>query len=49
MFLAIAVILVILWLAGFLAFHITTAAIHLILLVAIILVILHFVRGRRAP
>jgi len=47
--LAIAVILFILWLAGFLAFHITTFAIHIVLLIAIVLVILHFVRGRRAP
>jgi hypothetical protein len=47
MFLAIAVILLILWLLGFLAFHITTAAIHIVLIIAIILVVLHFFRGRR--
>lgn len=48
MFLAIAAILVVLWLLGFLAFHITSAAIHLALLIALVLVVLHFVRGRRA-
>jgi hypothetical protein len=43
-----AVILLVLWLAGFLAFHVTTAAIHILLLIAIVLVVLHFMRGRRA-
>jgi hypothetical protein len=47
MFLWIAVILLVLWLLGFLAFHVTTAAIHIVLLVAVVLFILHFVRGRR--
>ncbi|MDB5450008.1 MAG: family rane protein [Phenylobacterium sp.] len=44
----IAVVLIVLWLAGFLAFHVTTAAIHLLLLIALVLVVLHFVRGRRS-
>lgn len=44
----IAVVLVVLWLLGFFAFHITAAAVHLILVVALILVVLHFVRGRSA-
>ena len=43
-----AIILLVLWLGGFLAFHITSAAIHLLLLIAIVLIVLHFVRGRRA-
>ncbi|THD63954.1 MAG: lmo0937 family membrane protein [Phenylobacterium sp.] len=43
-----ALVLVVLWLLGFFAFHITTAAIHLILVVALILVVLHFLRGRRS-
>jgi hypothetical protein len=42
----IALVLVVLWLLGFFAFHITAAAIHLILVVAVILIVLHFVRGR---
>ncbi|HEX3367635.1 lmo0937 family membrane protein [Phenylobacterium sp.] len=41
-----ALVLVVLWLLGFFAFHVTTAAIHLILVVAVILIVLHFVRGR---
>jgi hypothetical protein len=44
----IAILLVVLWLLGFLAFHITTAAIHLLLLIAVVMVVLHFMRGRRS-
>ena len=47
MLLTIAIILLILWLAGFLAFHVTSALIHLILVIAVIMFILHFVRGGR--
>lgn len=43
-----AVIFLVLWLGGFLAFHITTAAIHLLLIIALVLVVLHFLRGRRS-
>jgi hypothetical protein len=34
-------------LCGFLVFHITSGLIHIIVVVAVILFILHFVRGRR--
>jgi Family of unknown function (DUF5670) len=44
----IAAILLVAWLLGFIAFHVTTGAIHIILAIAIILFILHFVRGRAA-
>ncbi|HEV2531966.1 lmo0937 family membrane protein [Phenylobacterium sp.] len=47
MFGIIAAVLVVLWLLGFLAFHVTTAAIHLLLLIAVVLIVLHFMRGRR--
>jgi len=43
----IALVLVVLWLLGFFAFHLTTAAIHILLVIALVLVVLHFVRGRR--
>jgi hypothetical protein len=42
------VVLVVLWLLGFFAFHVTTAAIHIILVIAVILIVLHFVQGRRS-
>jgi Family of unknown function (DUF5670) len=49
MLLTIAAILVILWLLGFLAFHVAGGLIHIILVIAVILFIVHFVTGRRAP
>lgn len=48
MLLTIAAILVILWLLGFLAFHVAGGLIHIILVIAVILFIVHFVTGRRA-
>ncbi|WP_019832741.1 lmo0937 family membrane protein [Sphingomonas sp. PR090111-T3T-6A] len=44
----IAVILVILWLLGFTAFHVAGGLIHLLLVVAIIVVIVQLVSGRRS-
>ena len=44
----IAAVLIILWLLGFLAFHVSVAAIHLLLVIALVLFVLHFVRGRGA-
>jgi hypothetical protein len=46
MLLGLAALLVILWLLGFLAFHVTSGLIHILLVVAVIVVILNFVRGR---
>jgi hypothetical protein len=44
----IAAVLIILWLLGFFAFHVTTAFIHGALIVGLILLVLHFMRGRTA-
>jgi hypothetical protein len=41
----IAAILIVLWLLGFFAFHVSAALIHLILVVGLILLVLHFMRG----
>jgi hypothetical protein len=43
----IAVILVVLWLLGFFAFHVAGGLIHLLLVIALVMVVLHFVTGRR--
>ena len=43
-----AAVLIVLWLLGFLAFHVTSGFIHMALVVGIILIALHFLRGRRA-
>ncbi|HEY0270955.1 MAG TPA: lmo0937 family membrane protein [Sphingomonas sp.] len=48
MFGIIAAVLVVLWLLGFLAFHIAGGLIHLLLVVAVIMIVLHFLTGRRA-
>ncbi len=48
MFLILAVVLLVLWLGGFLVFHVSSFLIHLLILFAIISVIMHFVTGRRA-
>jgi hypothetical protein len=42
----IAVVLIVLWLLGFLAFHVSSALIHVLLVVAIIMLVFHFLGGR---
>ena len=49
MLLALFVILLVIWLAAFLAFHVAGGLIHLLLLLAVISLILHFFRGRHSP
>ncbi len=44
MFLMIAVVLIILWLFGWLLFHIAGALIHLLVVVAVIALIVHLIR-----
>jgi hypothetical protein len=46
MFGIIAGILIVLWLLGFFAFHVTSAMIHLVLVIGLILLVVHFVTGR---
>ena len=47
MWIFIAIILLACWILGFLLFHIAGFFIHLLLVVAVIALIYHFVRGRR--
>ncbi|HEX4155312.1 MAG TPA: DUF5670 family protein [Acidobacteriaceae bacterium] len=47
MFLAIAIILAIIWLILFLALHITVGLIHIIIVLAVISLIVHFFTGRK--
>jgi len=47
MLLTLAIVLLILWALGFLAFHITGGIIHILLVIAIIAVLLRVIRGRR--
>jgi hypothetical protein len=48
MFLGLFLILVVLWLLGFFAFHVAGGLIHLLLIVAVIALVLHLFRGRSA-
>ena len=43
-----AVILIVMWLLGFFALHISSFLIHILLIVAVISLIMHFMRGRSA-
>jgi hypothetical protein len=44
----IAAVLIVLWLLGFLAFHVSSGLIHILLVIGIIMLVLHFFRGRSA-
>lgn len=44
----IAAVLIVLWLLGFFAFHVTTGLFHIILIVGIVLLIFHMLRSRGA-
>jgi hypothetical protein len=47
MFLILFIVLLAVWLLGWAAFHVAGGLIHLLLIIAVIFLILHFVRGRR--
>jgi hypothetical protein len=48
MFLILFVILLVMWLLGFLAFHVAGGLIHLLLIIALISLVVHLFRGRSA-
>jgi Family of unknown function (DUF5670) len=48
MFLGLFVILLVMWLMGFFAFHVAGGLIHLLLIVAVISLVAHLFRGRSA-
>ncbi len=48
MLLALAILLGLAWILGFGVFHVAGAAIHVLVVLAIISVIVHLIRGRRA-
>ena len=43
-----AAVLIVLWLLGFLAFHVSSGLIHILLVIGIVMLLLHFFRGRSA-
>jgi len=48
MLLTIGIVLMIAWFLGFVVFHVSAAAIHLLVMLALIAVVVHLVRGRRS-
>ena len=48
MILILAIIFGVAWLLGFTVFHVASAAIHVLLALAVVSVIVHFVRGHGA-
>jgi len=48
MFVILFAVLLVLWLLGFAAFHVAGGLIHILLILAVISLIFHFVRGRSA-
>jgi len=47
MLLTLAIVLIVLWALGFLAFHVSSGLIHLLLVVALIVIVARLVTGRR--
>lgn len=47
MLLLLAIILGLAWIFGFTVYHVASGAIHLLLLLAVISIVVHFVRGTR--
>ena len=47
MLIALAIILAVAWLLGFTVFNVASAAIHLLVVLAVIALVVHFVQGRR--
>jgi Family of unknown function (DUF5670) len=48
MFMMLFMVLVVMWLLGFLAFHVAGGLIHILLIIALVSLIMHFVTGRSA-
>jgi len=42
----IAAVLIVLWLLGFFAFHVSSGLVHVLLLIGIVMLFVHFLRGR---
>ena len=47
MLLTVGLVLFILWALGLFAFHVTTGVIHVLVVLAVIAIVMHFMRGNR--
>jgi Family of unknown function (DUF5670) len=48
MFITLFLVLLVAWIMGFTVFHVAGGLIHLLLIVALVSLVMHFVRGGRA-
>lgn len=47
MLIALAVVLFLAWIFGFTVFHVTSAAIHVLVIAAVVSAVVHFIRPKR--
>jgi hypothetical protein len=47
MLMTVAIVLLILWALGFFAFHVSTSLIHVLIVLAVVAIVMHLVRGDR--
>jgi hypothetical protein len=47
MFLLLAILLALAWVAGFGVFHVASVALHLLIVLAVVSLFVHIIRGRR--
>jgi hypothetical protein len=47
MLIGLAILLAIAWILGFSVFHVTSVAIHVLIVLAVVSLVMHLVRGRR--
>ncbi len=47
MLFTLAIVLLILWALGFVAFHVSSGLIHILLVVALIVIVIRLIQGRR--
>ena len=47
MLFTLAIVLIILWALGFVAFHVSSGLIHILLVVALIVIVVRLIQGRR--
>jgi hypothetical protein len=48
MFILFAILLAVAWVFGFTVYHVASGGIHLLLILAVVSLVVHFVRGRRS-
>jgi hypothetical protein len=49
MLLSLGIVLALIWILSFVVYHVTSAAIHVLLLLAVLSVLVHFIRPRHRP